>query len=346
MRALVRRHVGRPSRPALSARAMPPPALAASLAALLALLVASPPPRRPPPPRLHPPRRSAAPARRRSGAGRAYWTPERMRTHAARPRRRLRRRPVGAATRSPAPASSPSPRRTSRPTPSTAASSSASGDHSGYCSGTAINSPTRQLVLTAGHCVNSGPRGRRGSSVWSRLPASSSPPTATASPPSASFVARRSKVFAPKQWIKHGNPDFDLGAFLTLPNADGVNVADAVGGGATIALDLTRQQDFQTFGYPGRLRRMQGCDSPYVGDDPLTYPFPGPPTLGIRCHWAPGASGGGWLIDDGTQINGLNSLRATATTGPHLRPLLQQRNRRQAGRRPLSRRPQASEQAR
>ena len=58
---------------------------------------------------------------------------------------------------------------------------------------------------------------------------------------------------------------------------------------------------------PRLQRRLQGCDSPYLGDDALSFPLPGPPTLGIRCHWAPGASGGGWLIGDGTQINGLNS---------------------------------------
>ena len=58
----------------------------------------------------------------------------------------------------------------------------------------------------------------------------------------------------------------------------------------------------------------------------LTHPFPGPPTLAIRCHWAPGASGGGWLIDDGTEIDGLTSYGRTATTRPHLRPLLQPGN--------------------
>ena len=52
---------------------------------------------------------------------------------------------------------------------------------------------------------------------------------------------------------------------------------------------------------------MQGCDSPYVGDDVLSYRIPGPPTIAIRCHWKPGASGGGWLIDEGTRINGLTS---------------------------------------
>jgi hypothetical protein len=193
------------------------------------------------------------------------------------------------------------------------------GKLGGYCSGTAINSPTRQLVLTAGHCINSGREEGRGS-VWSDylqfVPAYSGGVA-----PFGAFVARRKEIRAPRQWTKQGNPDFDLGAFLTLPNAEGVNVADAVGGGATIVMNLTRQQTFRTFGYPGKVQRMQGRTSPYIGDDLLSNPFPGPPTLGIRCHWAPGASGGGWLIGDGTQINGVNAYlhlnNKSRTFGPY-----------------------------
>jgi len=193
------------------------------------------------------------------------------------------------------------------------------GNLAGYCSGTAIDSPTRQLVLTAGHCINSGrEEGER--SVWSDylqfVPAYNGGVA-----PFGSFVARRSKIRAPQQWTNHGNPDFDLGAFLTLPNSEGVNVADAVGGGATIVTDLSRHQTFQTFGYPGETKYMQRCSSPYIGDDLLSNPFPGPPTLGIRCHWAPGASGGGWLIGDGTQINGVNTYlhldNKSRTFGPY-----------------------------
>ena len=193
------------------------------------------------------------------------------------------------------------------------------GKLSGFCSGTAINSPTRQLVLTAGHCINSG-REEGEPSVWSDylqfVPAYSG-----AAAPFGAFVARRTKVFAPKQWTNHGNPDFDLGAFLALPNAKGENVADAVGGGATIVTDASRHQVFRSFGYPGKMKRMQSCTSPYVGDDLLSNSFPGPPTLGIRCHWAPGASGGGWLIGDGTQINGLSAYlhlrKKSHTYGPY-----------------------------
>lgn len=178
------------------------------------------------------------------------------------------------------------------------------GNLRGYCSGTAIDSPSRQLVLTAGHCVNNGHD--EGRTIWSQYLAFA-PAFTAGRAPFGVFVARRSAIFAPRPWSRYGNPDFDVGAFLTHPNKRGLNVADAVGGGATIALDLPRPQRFQTFGYPGNAKRLQGCTSPYIGDDRLSFPLAGPPTMGIRCHWAPGASGGGWLIGDGTQINGLNS---------------------------------------
>jgi V8-like Glu-specific endopeptidase len=180
------------------------------------------------------------------------------------------------------------------------------GGQDGFCSATAINSPSRKLVLTAGHCVNTGPEPPGGHSVWSSL-LEFVPAYSGSTAPFGAFVAHRNSIFALKQWVKFGNPNFDIGAVVTSPNAEGVNVADAVGGGATIATDLSRRQQFQTFGYPGETRWMQGCDSPYVGDDIFTYPIPGPPTIVIRCHWIPGASGGGWLIDEGTTIDGLTS---------------------------------------
>jgi hypothetical protein len=180
------------------------------------------------------------------------------------------------------------------------------GGRAGFCSATAINSASRRLVLTAGHCVNTGPLGPQGQSIWSS-DLEFVPAYTDGTAPFGAFVAHRKDVFAPRQWVKFGNPNFDIGAIVTMPNAEGVEVADAVGGGATIATDLNRRQSFQTFGYPGRSRFMQGCESPYVGDDSLTYQIPGPPTIAIRCHWAPGASGGGWLIEGGARIDGLTS---------------------------------------
>jgi hypothetical protein len=78
---------------------------------------------------------------------------------------------------------------------------------------------------------------------------------------------------------------------------------------------------FQTFGYPGKSRSLQECDSPATGEDRLTRLISGPPTVRIRCHWLPGASGGGWLIENGTMINGLTSYGRdrdlTHTFGPY-----------------------------
>ena len=108
-------------------------------------------------------------------------------------------------------------------------------------------------------------------------------------------------------WTEEGNPDFDLGAFLTEPNAAGVALADAVGGGATIVTDLGRRQRFETFAYPGGTERMRTCVSGFAGESPVTAGLRGPDTVGIRCDWPPGASGGGWLIDGGEEIDGLNA---------------------------------------
>lgn len=248
--------------------------------------------------RLHP-ARSAAPGEVERVL--RYWTPARMRS--AKPLDGSRRSPSEPfAQASFAPVATP----TTAPFTVNGRLFVRQGRAKGFCSATAIDSPTRRLVLTAAHCVNSGPRSLRGQSVWSQF-VEFVPAYTNGAAPFGAFVARRNAVFAPKQWVRFGNPNFDVGAILTEPNAEGTNVADAVGGGATIVTDASRRQDFQTFGYPGKSTVMQGCESPYVGDDSVTYRIPGPPTIAIRCHWAPGASGGGWLIESGTQINGVTS---------------------------------------
>ncbi|HEX7058488.1 MAG TPA: hypothetical protein VF176_01375 [Solirubrobacterales bacterium] len=195
------------------------------------------------------------------------------------------------------------------------------GGQSGFCSGTAIDSPTRQLVLTAAHCVNSGPVNSRRQSFWSQYLEFVPAYTRGQAPPFGTFVAQRGRVYAPAPWAKQGNPNFDVGAFLVYPNAAAQNLADAVGGGAKVAYDLSRKQQFQSFAYPGNSGQMQECDSPYFGSDRFTFPLSGKPTMAIHCRWSPGASGGGWLINGTTTINGLNSYllrrNRSRTFGPY-----------------------------
>jgi V8-like Glu-specific endopeptidase len=272
-------------------------ALAAALSALIALLSLAPAATATP--RLHPQAGASASSAGEAARIRAYWTPERMRNTP--PLQAWgRSNPLALASFAPVADATVAPYSVN------GRIFVRQGRSKGYCSGTAINSPTRQLVLTAGHCVNTGPRGRRGTSAWSRY-MEFVPAYADGVAPFGSFVALRAGVYALKPWVGEGNPNFDMGVAIVGPNTAGVNVADAVGGGATIAMDLAREQLFQTFGYPGKVRRLQECDSPATGEDKLTRQIPGPPTVRIRCHWQPGASGGGWLIENGTLVNGLIS---------------------------------------
>jgi V8-like Glu-specific endopeptidase len=178
------------------------------------------------------------------------------------------------------------------------------GNYAAFCSGTAINSGSRRLVLTAGHCLYSILPGHR-------IPSSARyfdfvPDYSIGQAPFGEFIGRR--AFLPRPWLRTLNENFDMAAVLTEPNAAGANVADAVGGGMPIATDRARDQEYQVLGYPGANRkRMQECDARFSGDDRLTYPLGGPPSLGVGCYMGEGASGGPWLINEGTEIGGITT---------------------------------------
>jgi V8-like Glu-specific endopeptidase len=178
------------------------------------------------------------------------------------------------------------------------------GGKEGFCSATAIDSASGRLVLTAGHCVNTGPKDGRPGAWSTRL--EFVPGFNLGAAPYGTF-ALSGKPRALSEWTEEGNPDFDLGAFLTEPNAAGLTLSEALGGGAKIVANLDRHQRFETFAYPGGTEQMRTCVSGFAGEDPITATLPGPSTVGIRCRWAPGASGGGWLIDGGSEIDGLTT---------------------------------------
>ncbi|HXS33225.1 MAG TPA: hypothetical protein VN758_05560 [Solirubrobacterales bacterium] len=192
------------------------------------------------------------------------------------------------------------------------------GNFAGFCSGTAINSASRQLVLTAGHCLYSFLPGHRIPSFARYF--DFVPNYSISQAPFGEFIGR--KAFLPRPWLRTINENFDMAAVLTQPNASGVNVADAVGGGIPIAVDRARDQEYQVLGYPGANRkRMQECDARFSGDDRLTYPLGGPPSLGVGCYMGEGASGGPWLINGGTEVGGITTYghikNFTHTFGPY-----------------------------
>jgi hypothetical protein len=156
------------------------------------------------------------------------------------------------------------------------------------CSGTVLDTPSRSIVLTAGHCVYEDGR-------WGRdivfVPAYDH-----GDRPFGTFAA--SAVYPMKQWIDDENPDYDVAAIKVTPDELG-RVGDLVGGRGWTT-DRSRFANFQIFGYPaGALEgeALRSCHTKGLGADSFTNVFGGPPTLPGHCDMAGGSSGGAWLLD-------------------------------------------------
>ena len=172
----------------------------------------------------------------------------------------------------------------------------------GRCSGTAVQSRNSSVVITAGHCLNSG--GRRGR--WFGGKSVFVPAYRYGQRPFGVFPVRW--IDTTKQWRANGSENFDVGAMVVGRNEAGKKLVDAVGG-AGIAFNQKAGQTFDIHGYPaeepfdGETQRI--CrGSAFLGHDPSSFGFPGPLNLGVSCGLTGGASGGGWTIEGGV----LNSV--------------------------------------
>ncbi len=172
------------------------------------------------------------------------------------------------------------------------------------CSGTALNTPSRSIVLTAGHCVVEGGRWARGIVFV--------PAYDFGSRPFGTFVAAATYVMP--QWKKGENPDYDVAAIRVRPNRLG-RLGDVVGTRDWVT-GKSRFARFQIFGYPaGALEgeSLRSCNAKGLGSDVFTNRFSGPPTVPGRCDMAGGASGGAWLLNG--QVNGVTSYGYTHHLG-------------------------------
>jgi V8-like Glu-specific endopeptidase len=165
------------------------------------------------------------------------------------------------------------------------------------CSGTAINTPSKSMVLTAGHCVVlEGVTASRISFV---------PAYDHGIRPFGTFDV--STVYVMPAWRHGENPDFDVAALKVEPNHLG-DLTDVVGARG-FAASRSRSADFEIYGYPAAALKgeeMRSCTSHGLGSDPLTFLFIGPPTIPGPCDMAAGSSGGAWLTE-GDYVNGVTS---------------------------------------
>jgi len=182
------------------------------------------------------------------------------------------------------------------------------------CSGTAIDTPSRSIVLTAGHCVLEGGREARRIVFV--------PAYDHGARPFGTYPVEA--VYVMPQWRHGENPDFDVAALRVGPSSLGL-LTDVVGA-RDYAIGKSRLAPFQIFGYPAAQaggEELRSCRAHGLGPDPLTNVFSGPPTMLASCNMAAGSSGGAWLFE-GEYVSGVTSYgysgRPTQLFSPYFGP--------------------------
>jgi V8-like Glu-specific endopeptidase len=161
------------------------------------------------------------------------------------------------------------------------------------CSATVVNTPSKRVVFSAGHCVVDE---RVVSHNFAFVPGYHN-----GIRPYGTFVATR--LYSINGWIQNGNFSYDISAAVL----GGPRLVANVVGSRGIRFNLPRQQNFVSFGYPAAYpfngQKLYSCPSPFRGLDPTTSI---PRTQWITCNMTGGSSGGGWIVQ-GQYLNSVNS---------------------------------------
>ena len=164
------------------------------------------------------------------------------------------------------------------------------------CSGASVNSPSRHLVWTAGHCISDGdgtfaqnlifvPAYKNGKRPYGKFPA-------------------KFKVTT-EGWHQDGDLRFDYAAFSVGKNNAKKKLRGQVGA-IGFAWNQSRDLHWNAFGYPGNApfdgQRIRVCQASHAADD-LSRGTPEP--MGIGCDQQSGNSGGPWIyrLGNGNFLN-------------------------------------------
>jgi hypothetical protein len=174
------------------------------------------------------------------------------------------------------------------------------------CSGTIVNSASKRMVSTAGHCVSDG-AGRFHRNVVV-VPAYSSSYNGHA--PYGQWTARQ--LTTTSSWHTSGNFKQDVGIIITNDRS-GRRIVNYLGGQGT-RFNASRNQYFRSYGYP-QAAPFNGynqyvCPSNRLGDDNPNWFAPGPNTIRISCNMTGGSSGGGWLVGESGGLGYVNSVNS------------------------------------
>jgi V8-like Glu-specific endopeptidase len=170
------------------------------------------------------------------------------------------------------------------------------------CSASALNSPSKQLVITAGHCVHEGAGGTWVTN-WTFAPRYRS-----GSRPFGTFAAKQFRTF--NTWISSSDLSRDVGMVTTWP-LNGNKLVDVVGGNG-LNWNWPKNVAITILGYPQNANNgeiQQWCQG--------TTSDGGGGTIAIGCNFNGGSSGGPWMMsfDNNTgrgQTDGVMSTLDTA----------------------------------
>lgn len=173
------------------------------------------------------------------------------------------------------------------------------------CSGSATTSANRDVVLTAGHCLNEGPGDY--ATNWAFVPAYDD-----GARPFGTFTAR--SLVTTTEWASTGDFDYDVG-FGVMNTLGGQHLTDVVGSQG-IGFNQPRGELTYAFGYPAA-RPYDGTDIAWCYDTVFQDTYYGSQDQGMDCDMTGGSSGGPWLIDyaTGSGLGTLNSVNSFGYRG-------------------------------
>jgi V8-like Glu-specific endopeptidase len=166
------------------------------------------------------------------------------------------------------------------------------------CSASALNSASKQLVITAGHCVHEG-AGGNWMQNWTFVPRYRS-----GARPFGTFAAKQFRTF--NSWISSSDLSRDVGMVTTWP-LNGNKLVNVVGGhglnwnwGNSVAITI--------LAYPANANNgeiQQWCQG--------TTSDGGGGTIKIQCNFNGGSSGSGWLMNfnDSTGLGQVDGVMST-----------------------------------
>jgi V8-like Glu-specific endopeptidase len=166
------------------------------------------------------------------------------------------------------------------------------------CSGDAVTSNNKSVVITAGHCVK-----YQGSwhTNWAFVPGYTG-----GNAPWGTWTA--AKTLSTPQWVASEDLNYDVGAAVVNP-LNGKALTDVVGAQG-IAFNQARRQPMYSFGYPAAApydgSKLIFCSGTVIDDFLMSK------DLGMTCNMTGGSSGGPWFLkfDEATGTGLQNSVNS------------------------------------